>query len=166
MKRNALRRQQLATLIATVAFACPLAARAGSAAVPESKPAVGTAAPTADEAALRQVAEAWVTRYNAGRAAEVAALYTEDGYYLSAHILAHGRPAIEAYWQRGIAAGGHLDFVRPLTVQCSGDLGYFVGTYQATNAGVTVDGRILIVATKVSGRWLMAAHETVVRDQP
>jgi len=29
---------------------------------------------------------------------------------------------------------------------------------------VTVDGRILIVLRKVNGKWLMAAHETVVRD--
>jgi ketosteroid isomerase-like protein len=29
-----------------------------------------------------------------------------------------------------------------------------------------VDGRILIVLRKVEGRWLIAAHETVVRDQP
>ena len=41
----------------------------------------------------------------------MAALYSEDGYYLSAHILAHGREAIEAYWRRGILAGGHVDFI-------------------------------------------------------
>jgi hypothetical protein len=33
-------------------------------------------------------------------------------------------------------------------------------------AGVTVDDRILIVLKKVEGRWLIAAHVTVVRDQP
>jgi uncharacterized protein (TIGR02246 family) len=153
-------------LAGLVAVASPLSAQTGPAAIPEAKPTAGTAVAAADEAALRRIAEAWVTNYNAGDAARVAALYTEDGYYLSAHILARGHKAIEAYWQRGIAAGGHLDFVRPLTVVCSGDLGYVVGTYQATNAGVTVDGRILIVAKRVDNRWLMAAHETVVRDQP
>jgi hypothetical protein len=45
-------------------------------------------------------------------------------------------------------------------------LGYTAGTYQATNAGVTVDGRVLLVFKRVNGRWLIAAHETVVRDQP
>jgi uncharacterized protein (TIGR02246 family) len=157
---------RIAALLATVALAFPLAAQASPDAVAEPGSSAGTAAPTADEAALRRIAEAWVTNYNAGNAAKVAALYTEDGYYLSAHSLARGRKAIEAYWQRGITAGGHLDFVQPLTVVCSGDLGYFVGTYQATNAGITVDGRILIVARKIGGHWLMAAHETVVRDQP
>jgi uncharacterized protein (TIGR02246 family) len=119
-----------------------------------------------DETAIRQVSEDWVRFYNAGDAAKVAALYTEDGYYLSAHILAHGRQAIQAYWERGIQAGGHLDFIKPLTVSYTGDLAYCAGIYQATNAGVTVDGRILIVLRRVNGRWLMAAHETVVRDQP
>ncbi len=85
---------------------------------------------------------------------------------MSAHILAHGRPAIQAFWERGIKARGHIDYIKPLTTYYSGDLGYSAGTYQATNAGVTVDGRILIVLRKVDGKWLMAAHETVVRDQP
>ena len=93
-------------------------------------------------------------------------MYTGDGYYLSAHILAYGTQAIRAYWERGIKAGGHIDFVKLLTLYYSGNLGYFAGTYQATNAGVTVDGRVLIVLKKVSGKWRMAAHETVVRDQP
>jgi uncharacterized protein (TIGR02246 family) len=121
---------------------------------------------SADEAAIRQVSEDWISFYNAGDAARVTALYSDDGYYLSAHILAHGRQAIQAYWERGIKAGGHLDFIKPLTIYFTGDLAYCAGVYQATNAGVTVDGRILIVLRKVNGQWLMAAHETVVRDQP
>jgi ketosteroid isomerase-like protein len=121
---------------------------------------------SADEADIRQISEDWIRFYNAGDAAKVAALYMEDGYYLSAHILAHGRPAIQAYWERGIKAGGHIDFIKPLTLYYTGDLAYCAGTYQATNAGVTVDGRILMVLRKVNSKWLIAAHETVVRDQP
>lgn len=121
---------------------------------------------SAEEKAIRQISEDWIRFYNAGDAAKVAALYTDDGYYLSAHILAHGKQAIQAYWEGGIKAGGHVDFIKPLTVYYTRDLAYCAGTYQATNAGVTVDGRILIVLRKVNGRWLMAAHETVVRDQP
>ena len=130
------------------------------------KPAAREQPMSADEAAIRQVSEDWIRFYNAGDAAKVAALYTDDGYYLSAHILAHGRQAIQDYWERGIKTGGHLDFIKPLTIYLSGDLAYCAGTYQATNAGVTVDGRILIVLRKLDGKWLMAAHETVVRDQP
>ena len=66
---------------------------------------------SADEAAIRQISEDWIRFYNAGDAAKVAALYTDDGYYLSAHTLAHGKQAIEAYWERGIKAGGHIDFI-------------------------------------------------------
>ena len=130
------------------------------------KPGVHERPVSADEAAIRQVSEDWIRFYNGGDAAKVAALYTDDGYYLSAHILAHGSQAIEAYWERGIKAGGHIDFIKPLTLYYTGDLAYCAGTYQATNAGVTVDGRILIVLRKVNAKWLMAAHETVVRDQP
>ena len=115
---------------------------------------------------MEGIAENWRNAYNAGDASKVAALYTEDAYYLSAHILAHGREAIKKYWQRGITAGGHIDFIRPLTTFSSGELAYSAGTYQATNAGTTVDGRILLVLRKIKGKWLIAAHETVVRDQP
>jgi uncharacterized protein (TIGR02246 family) len=117
-------------------------------------------------AAIAGVADAWKSAYNSGDPAGVAALYADDAYYLSAHVLAHGRKQIEAYWQKGIQAGGHIDAIRPLIVYTSGDLGYTAGTYQATNAGVTVDGRVLLVFRRIDGRWLIAAHETVVRDQP
>jgi uncharacterized protein (TIGR02246 family) len=120
----------------------------------------------AQEPAMEGIAEKWRNAYNAGDASKVASLYTEDAYYLSAHIVAHGRQAIKAYWQRGIAAGGYIDFIRPLTTFSSGELGYTAGTYQATNAGRTVDGRILLVLRKINCKWLIAAHDTVVRDQP
>ena len=47
-----------------------------------------------------------------------------------------------------------------------GNLGYFLGKYEATNAGVTVDGRIVIVGKRQAGEWKITVHETVVRDQP
>jgi uncharacterized protein (TIGR02246 family) len=149
-------------LFAALCMTLPLAAPQTAA----PKPEVRDRPMSAEEAAIRQISEDWIRLYNAGDAAKVAALYTDDGYYLSAHILAHGRQAIEAYWERGIKAGGHIDFIKPLTLYYTGDLAYCAGTYQATNAAVTVDGRILIVLRKVNGQWRMAAHETVVRDQP
>ena len=122
--------------------------------------------PQLEELAVRQISQEWIRVYNAGNAEKVAALYTADAYYLSAHVLAHGREAIEAYFERGIKGGGHIDFIKPISVFIADDFAYCPGTYQATNAGVTVDGRILIVLRKIEGRWLIAAHETVVRDQP
>jgi ketosteroid isomerase-like protein len=118
------------------------------------------------ESEIVGVAQTWIARYNAGDAAGVARLYEENGYYASAHILAHGREAIERYWARGIAAGGHIDFIRPVEVRVEGDFGYLLGKYQATNAGKTVDGRIIIIAKRDKGGWMIAVHETVVRDQP
>lgn len=97
------------------------------------------AGPSADQEAVGNIADVWMLAYNGGDAAKVAALYCGDGCYLSAHILAHGWDAIQAYWQRGIAAGGHIDFIKSLTTFYSGDLGHTAGTYRATNAGVTVD---------------------------
>lgn len=149
-------------LFAALCLALPVAIPQAAA----PKPEVRERPLSTDEADIRHISENWIRFYNAGDAAKVAALYTEDGYYLSAHVLAHGRQAIQAYWERGIKAGGHIDFIEPLTLYYTGDLAYCAGTYQATNAGVTVDGRILIVLRKVNGKWLMAAHETVVRDQP
>jgi ketosteroid isomerase-like protein len=141
----------------------PLVRARSAALCPGHRPSTGS---TADQASMREIAEAWVERYNAGDAKGVADLYAEDGYYASAHILARGRGQIEQYWAQGIAAGGHLDFVQPIEVHADGDLGYFLGKYQATNAGVTVDGRIVIVGKREAGQWKIAVHETVVRDQP
>lgn len=141
-----------------LALAC---VSAWTAPAPASQPARSN-----DAGAIAGIAEKWRNAYNRGDAAEVASLYSDDGYYLSAHILARGRKAIEAYWRRGIAAGGRIDFIKPLETFASGELGYSAGIYQATNAGVTVDGRILLVFRKIEGRWRIVAHQTVVRDQP
>ena len=51
------------------------------------KPEVREQPMSADEAAIRQISEDWIRFYNAGDATKVAALYTDNGYYLSAHIL-------------------------------------------------------------------------------
>jgi ketosteroid isomerase-like protein len=118
-----------------------------------------------DQAFLR-VAEEWKAAYNAKNAAAVASLYTADGYYVSAHVLAHGRPEIQAYFQRGIDAGGRIDSIQVLSSGHSGDLAYTVGVYEATNAGLKVRGRNVVVLRKVGDKWRMVAHETVVADQP
>jgi ketosteroid isomerase-like protein len=122
------------------------------------------AAPTEQE--LRALAEAWRTSYNAKDAAAVAALYAPDAYYVSAHVVARGRSEIQAYFQRGIDAGGHIDAIELISSGRSCDLAYWVGTYEATNAGQKVRGRNVVVVRKVGASWLMSAHETVVADQP
>jgi uncharacterized protein (TIGR02246 family) len=124
----------------------------------------GVPGPT--EEALRGVAEAWKAAYNAQDAAAVASLYAVEGYYVSAHVVAHGRKEIQAYFQRGIDAGGHIDRIDILASGHSGELAYTVGTYEATNAGQKYRGRNVLVLRKVGDKWLILAHETVVADQP
>lgn len=115
---------------------------------------------------LQRVASEWKAAYSAKDAAAVATLYAPDAYYVSAHVVAHGRPQIQAYFQRGIDAGGHVDALQILSLGHSGDLAYWVGTYEATNAGQKVRGRNIVVARKIGERWLIVAHESVVADQP
>jgi ketosteroid isomerase-like protein len=118
------------------------------------------------EQELRALAEAWRTAYNAKDAAALASLYAPDGYYVSSHVVARGRAEIQAYFQRGIDGGGHIDSLELLASGQSGDLAYWVGTYQATNAGQKVRGRNIVVVRKVANEWLIVAHESAVADQP
>lgn len=115
---------------------------------------------------LRKVAEAWQAAYNAKDAKAVAALYAPDAYYVSAHVVAHGRQEIQAYFRRGIEGGGHIDSIQLLASGQSGDLAYWVGTYDATNAGQKVHGRNVVVSRRVKGQWLIVAHESAAADQP
>jgi hypothetical protein len=62
----------------------------------------GFGSETPDQKEISMMAEEWRIAYNSGNASRVTSLYTEDGYYLSAHILARGRKSIQAYWHRGI----------------------------------------------------------------
>jgi ketosteroid isomerase-like protein len=124
------------------------------------------AAASSTEHELLAVAEAWRTSYNAKDAVAVASLYAPNGYYVSAHVVARGRSEIQAYFQRGIDAGGHIDSIELLSTGRSGDLAYWVGTYEATNAGQKVRGRNVVVVRRVGKTWLMVAHESAVADQP
>jgi uncharacterized protein (TIGR02246 family) len=118
------------------------------------------------ETELHRVAAAWKAAYNAKDAAGVASLYAPDAYYVSAHVVAHGRREIQAYFQRGIDASGHLDAVALMSSGRSADLAYWVGTYEATNAGRKVRGRNVVVARKLEGTLLIVAHQSVEADQP
>lgn len=121
---------------------------------------------TAAASGFPDIAQQWKDAYNAGDAARVAALYTDDAWYLSAHIAAHGRDQVHAYWRRGINAGGHIESVRVLDTHVDAKLAYVAAAYEANNAGERVRGRNLLVLRNVDGRWLIAAHSTAVADQP
>ena len=121
----------------------------------------------ADETALREITELWKEGYNSGNAAKVAALYTEDAYYLTQHFaegFVHPRTQIQAYVQRGADAHYHLDAIEIVRLECSGDFAYTVTRYESTNGGQKAFGVNLVVLKRVQGRWLIAAHESAVPD--
>jgi len=122
------------------------------------------ATPDARTPRLPDVARQWTEAYNSGEAARLAALYTDDAWYLSAHVQAHGRAAVRSYFERGMRAGGHINHIRVLDEQYGATMAFLTSNYEANNAGQLVNGRNLLVFRNVHGRWLIAAHTSVVAD--
>ena len=109
--------------------------------------------------------EKWKDAYNSGDAQNLVPLYSEDATYSSSHVPgleAIGRDALIANFQKGISGGGHLDKIEILTANVSKDMASLYCFYQATNSGVTVSGRNLLVLLKVKGKWIIINHMTVV----
>lgn len=116
-------------------------------------------------AVFQQNVEKWKTAYNSGDAQNLVALYTEDATYSSSHVPgleAIGRENLIANFQKGISMSGHIDKIEILTANVSGKMASLYCRYQATNSGVTVIGRNLLVLRKVKGEWLIFSHMTVV----
>ena len=120
-----------------------------------------------DRKLVLQIIEQWKDGYNNGEAAKVAALYTEDAYYLTQHFITgivRGRAAIQAYVQIGVDAHYHIDSIRTISMECSGDFAYAVTRYDAFNNGQNAFGVNIVVLKKISGKWLIVAHEAAVPD--
>jgi len=116
-------------------------------------------------AAFKQNVEKWRDAYNSGDAKNLVPLYTEDAAYSSSHVPgleAIGRDKLIANFQKGISMGGHVDKVEIITANFSGEMASLYCLYRATNCGVTVTGRNLLVLRKVKGEWLIFSHMTVV----
>jgi len=111
--------------------------------------------------------EEWRKAYNSNDAEKLAGFYAEDADYVSPHVpglMIHGREQIKQNFQRGIAGGGHVDSI---TVQRSGsscDLAYIVCAYAATNSGVTVHGKNVLVMKKAGEKWLIVTHASIIKD--
>ena len=107
----------------------------------------------------------WMWAYNSGDAKNLIPLYDVHARYVSSHVEgleANGRDALIANFQKGISGGGHLDEISIISYEVSNDLATLYCYYQATNSGVTVSGRNLIVVRKIDGKWLIVLHMTVV----
>jgi len=127
-------------------------------------PGCGSAA---EESQLQSISAQWKQSYNQGNAAGVAALYAPDAIYLTQHFvtgIVEGRPAIQAYVQRGADAQYRVDSIEELRTVCSGDMAYVVDRYTSTNAGQKAIGVNLVVLRKISGKWMIVAHEAAVPD--
>jgi ketosteroid isomerase-like protein len=115
----------------------------------------------------RQIAGDWKDGYNSGNAEQVAALYTEDAYYLTQHFVSgivKGRANIRAYVQRGIDAKYHLDSIEILITDCSGNMAYSIDRYESTNGGQKAFGVNVVVIKKFADGWRIVAHEAAVPD--
>lgn len=109
--------------------------------------------------------ENWKNAYNSGDAQNLVPLYSEDAIYSSSHVPgleAIGREKVISNFQRGISGGGHIDKIEILSANVSGEMASLYCLYQATNSGVTVTGRNLLVLRKSNGIWLIFGHMTVV----
>lgn len=109
--------------------------------------------------------EKWRQAYNSKDAQNLVPLYAVDADYISSHVAgleAIGREKLILNFQNGMNMGGHIDSVEILKMTISCDLATLLCKYTATNNGVTVVGRNLIVMKKVKDEWLISLHMTVV----
>ena len=107
----------------------------------------------------------WIRAYNSMDASNLIPLYSEDAIYISGHVNGlelDGRKNVISYFQNGINGGGHIDKIEILSMNFSCDIATLLCKYQATNSGVTVTGRNLLVMKKIDGKWLITVHMTVV----
>ena len=130
-----------------------------------SAPAVQAPADTtADAAALDGFQKAWASGYNAGDAAAVVALYTDDATLNPPGApVAKGHAAMQDYFTKDIAgskaAGITMNISAPTDRAISGDAAWETGTWTATDKSVaTADmGKCVTAFRRMDGKWLIAA---------
>lgn len=120
---------------------------------------------TADAAAIAAVNDSWGKAYNAGDAAGLVALYTDDGAVNPPGTpQVRGRAALQEFFAKDTAGAKEAGLTMNLSPQrdsgISGDLAWESGTFTAVDkSGTTVDaGKYITVLQKKDGKWL------IVRD--
>ncbi len=111
--------------------------------------------------------EEWKTAYNSGNANFLRPLYAETARYVSAHVPGYdaiGREAVIANFQRGISAGGRIDSIVVLSVDRTETRMTLLTAYYATNNGIPVHGRNLLVMQRGGQRWEILFHMTAVKE--
>lgn len=124
---------------------------------PEAVPEAPQPDRAADEAELTAATVAWDAAYNAGDAAAIAAMMSDDGMLLPPNSEpVSGREAIEAFWQGFIdSSGGSALRLKQLIVD--GDMAVKLGEYDVLDAeGEIVDtGKWMEVWTRTEDGWRM-----------
>jgi uncharacterized protein (TIGR02246 family) len=106
-------------------------------------------------AQIEKADQAWQAAYNAGDAAAVAALYTEDAKVMApGHETASGRAAIQDLFKEDLAQGAK-NALTTSEVLSGGDYAISIGGYVVTAAdGSHLDhGTYMTVFKKVDGAW-------------
>jgi uncharacterized protein (TIGR02246 family) len=110
--------------------------------------------------AVRKAIEAgsaeWAKLYNAGNAAGITALYTDDAKVLPPNSdFVSGKEGITAVWQGMMNSGAKGGSLQPVEVTGMGDHAVEVGTYEINDgAGKTLDkGKYIVVWKKVGSGW-------------
>jgi uncharacterized protein (TIGR02246 family) len=114
----------------------------------------------AADAKLRSEIEAanaeWAKQYNAGNAAGVTALYTDDAKAMPPNSdFVTGKAGITAVWQGMMDSGAISGKLTTVEVMGSGDSAIEVGTYEVMDKdGKTVDkGKYMVHWKKVGSTW-------------
>jgi len=100
--------------------------------------------------------ERFVTAYNHGDAAGLAALYTVDGQVMPPNMeVVSGHAALQKLFQQFWDAGDAVIKLETVEADGVGDLAYEVGRYtlSATTGKLNDQGKYIVVWKKVDGRW-------------
>jgi len=113
--------------------------------------------------------ERWEKAYNAGDAAAIAALYTEDGMVLPPNAGAStGRKAIQDFLTKDLAANkGNTIEIESVESSKSGDLGFARGTWRMKDpqGKILDEGKWVEVRKMVDGQWRIS-HDIWNSDLP
>lgn len=107
----------------------------------------------------------WKEAYNSKDSKNLIPLYSPDAQYISSHVsglVAEGRSKLIDNFQNGMNMGGFIDHLEIIRMEISCNLATLLCKYQATNSGVTVTGRNLLILKKINNDWLIMLHMTVV----
>ena len=117
------------------------------------------AAAPAHADAVRDAVEAgnraFVAAFLKGDAAAISHLYTADAQVIGpGALVAKGRPAIAAFWQKAIDAGTKDVKLETAEVESAGDLAVETGTVRLVAKDGAVSGaRYLVVWKRSDGKW-------------